>query len=58
MERFIYGENTTNTKEVLLERAGFSIDGREAFYIIDDSKENCVVYFSKASQEANLKAAN
>jgi len=53
---YIYGENSPETNEVVLCSAGFQSDGKDAFYVMNDSKATATIYFSAASFEARVNA--
>lgn len=46
MTTYIFGVNTEQTKEVHLQKAGFTLDNKIALYVIENNEPTAIVYFS------------
>lgn len=55
MKRYIYGNGANGTKYVTFEDAGFSMDNKRCYHIIEDNKEVGLLYFSETSFNYNLQ---
>ena len=53
---YTYGESTPETNEIILCSAGFQLDGKDAFCVMNDSKATATIYFSRASFEARVNS--